>query len=87
MLTDEGRARRGHRRRSGRALAKDLHSLWLNSAALALAQGDLDAEGGVVERDEDGEPTGVLRERAAWRFRERFPSVSEDEWLDVTVPA
>ena len=64
--------------------AKDLHSLWLNSAALALAQGDLDAEGGVVERDEDGEPTGVLREEAAWRFRERFPSVSEDEWLDVT---
>ena len=64
--------------------AKDLHSLWLNSAALALAQGDLDTEGGVVERDEDGEPTGVLREEAAWRFRERFPSVSEDEWLDVT---
>ena len=64
--------------------AKDLHSLWLNSAALAFAQGDLDTEGGVVERDEDGEPTGVLREEAAWRFRERFPSVSEDEWLDVT---
>ena len=64
--------------------AKDLHSLWLNSAALALAQGDLDVEGGVVERDEDGEPTGVLREEAAWRFRERHPSVSEDEWLEVT---
>jgi predicted amidohydrolase YtcJ len=64
--------------------AKDLHSLWLNSAALALAQGDLDVEGGVVERDESGEPTGVLREEAAWRFRERFPSVSDDEWLDVT---
>ena len=26
----------------------------------------------------------MLREEAAWRFRERFPSVSEDEWLDVT---
>lgn len=64
--------------------AKDLHSLWLNSAALALAQGDLEVAGGVAERDESGEPTGVLREEAAWRFRERFPSVSEDEWLEVT---
>jgi predicted amidohydrolase YtcJ len=63
--------------------AKDLHSLWLNSAALALAQGDLEVEGGVVERDEQGEPTGVLREEAAWRFRERFPSVPEDEWVEV----
>ena len=64
--------------------AKDLHSLWLNSAALARAQGDLEVAGGVVERDEAGEPTGVLREEAAWRFRERFPSVSEDEWLEVS---
>jgi predicted amidohydrolase YtcJ len=64
--------------------AKDLHSLWLNSAALALAEGDLDVEGGVVERNGRGDPTGVLREEAAWRFRERFPSVSEDEWLEVT---
>ncbi len=63
--------------------AKDLHSLWLNSAALALAEGDLEVEGGVVERDEQGEPTGVLREEAAWRFRERFPSVPEDEWVEV----
>jgi predicted amidohydrolase YtcJ len=64
--------------------AKDLHSLWLNSAALARAGGDLEVEGGVVERDENGEPTGVLREEAAWRFRERFPSVPEEEWLEVT---
>jgi predicted amidohydrolase YtcJ len=63
--------------------AKDLHSLWLNSAALALAEGDLEVEGGVVERDSEGEPTGVLREEAAWRFRERFPSVPEDEWVEV----
>src|SRR5262245_21819861 len=63
--------------------AKDLHSLWLNSAALELAQGDLEVDGGVVERDAQGEPTGVLREEAAWRFRERFPSVPEDEWVEV----
>jgi predicted amidohydrolase YtcJ len=64
--------------------AKDLHSLWLNSAALDLAGGDLETPGGVVERDESGEPTGVLREEAAWRFRERFPSVPDEEWVEVT---
>jgi hypothetical protein len=64
--------------------AKDLHSLWLNSAALALADGDLDVEGGVVERDGSGQPTGVLREEAAWRFRERFPAVPDEEWVEVT---
>lgn len=64
--------------------AKDYHSLWLNSAALALAHGDLDVESGVVERDETGEPTGVLREESAWHFRARFGAVSEDEWVEAT---
>jgi predicted amidohydrolase YtcJ len=64
--------------------AKDYHSLWLNSAALALANGELDVAGGVVERDAAGQPTGVLREEAAWHFRERFVTVLEDEWVDAT---
>ena len=59
-------------------IAKDYHSLWLNSAALALAGGDLEVEGGVVERDARGEPTGVLREEAAWRFKERHLVVPDD---------
>jgi predicted amidohydrolase YtcJ len=63
--------------------ARDYHSLWLNSAALAIAGGDLDVEGGVVERDESGEPTGILREESAWQFRARFASVPEDEWVDA----
>ena len=54
-------------------IAKDYHSLWLNSAALALAGGDLEVAGGVVERDAHGEPTGVLREEAAWRFKDALP--------------
>ena len=58
--------------------AHDFHSLWLNSAALALADGDLETPGGVVERDERGEPTGVLREEAAWRFEGRFPPTYDD---------
>jgi predicted amidohydrolase YtcJ len=64
--------------------SKDYHSLWLNSAALARAGGDLQVPGGVVERDEHGEPTGILREESAWRFRDRHVSVSEDEWVAAT---
>jgi predicted amidohydrolase YtcJ len=64
--------------------SKDYHSLWLNSAALARADGDLEVPGGVVERDGNGEPTGILREEAAWRFRERFVTVTEDEWVEAT---
>ncbi len=64
--------------------AKDYHSLWLNSAALAYAGGDLDVEGGIVERDGRGEPTGVLREEAAWTFRERHATASEDEYVEAT---
>ena len=62
-------------------IAKDYHSLWLNSAALALAGGDLDVEGGVVERNANGEPTGVLREESAWRFKERYITIPDDEYL------
>jgi predicted amidohydrolase YtcJ len=62
-------------------IAKDYHSLWLNTAALALARGDLEVDGGVVERDAGGEPTGVLREEAAWRFKERHMTLADDEYL------
>ena len=64
--------------------SKDYHSLWLNSAALALANGDLQVEGGVVERDASGEPTGILREESAWQFRARFASAPEDELVHAT---
>src|SRR5581483_2664664 len=64
-------------------IAKDYHSLWLNSTALALANGDLEVDGGVVERDEHGEPTGVLREEAAWRFKERYMVVADEDYLQA----
>lgn len=70
-------------------MAKDGHSLWLNSAALALTDGNLDVEGGVVERDEFGELTGVLREESAWEVRRELvlEAISEDEWLELMRPA
>jgi predicted amidohydrolase YtcJ len=60
-------------------VAKDYHSLWINSAALARANAPLDVPGGVVERDERGDPVGVLREQAAWSFRDRYllPTLEE----------
>jgi predicted amidohydrolase YtcJ len=62
-------------------MARDYHSLWLNSAALAHADGDLQVAGGVVERDERGEPTGVLREESAWTFRDRYLRPTDEEFI------
>jgi predicted amidohydrolase YtcJ len=66
-------------------MARDYHSLWLNSAALARADGaiPLEVHGGVVERDERGEPTGVLREESAWSFRDNYLLPTDDEFLEA----
>jgi predicted amidohydrolase YtcJ len=64
-------------------ISKDYHALWLNSVALALAGGDLEVEGGVVVRDEAGNPTGVLYEEAAWQFKGRFVQIPAEEYLEA----
>ncbi len=63
--------------------ARDSHSVWLNSAALARADGDLQVPGGVVELDERGEPTGVLREESCWHFRDAYIDVPDDEYVEA----
>jgi predicted amidohydrolase YtcJ len=68
-------------------MARDSHSLWVNSAALARANGDLRVPGGVVELDERGQPTGVLREQSAWQFRDTVSQPSDDELLAAMRPA
>ncbi len=48
-------------------VSHDVHSLWVNSRALAIAGIDSstpDPEGGRISRDESGEPTGQLMETA-----------------------
>jgi predicted amidohydrolase YtcJ len=65
-------------------MARDYHSLWLNSAAIAQANGNLEIPGGVVVRDEHGEPTGVLREESAWRFRDLYVRPTEDELVEAS---
>jgi predicted amidohydrolase YtcJ len=64
-------------------LAHDFHSLWVNSAALALADRPLDVPGGVVVRDAGGRPAGILREAAAWAFRDRYALPSRAEQVDA----
>ena len=68
-------------------MSKDYHSLWVNSAALALADAELQVPGGVVERDANGEPTGVLREECAWHFRDTYVRPTEDEMVDASRKA
>ena len=51
--------------------SRDFHSLWVSSAALARAgitRATPDPQGGRIERDGVGEPTGVLREHAVRPF-------------------
>ncbi len=64
-------------------MARDYHSLWVSSAALERAEGAIDVPGGVVEVDADGAPTGVLRETAAWTFRDRWAAPSRAEYLEA----
>ena len=63
-------------------MSKDYHSLWVNSAALARADGPLELPGGVVERDADGRPLGILRENAAWAFRDRYVRPTQAEMVE-----
>jgi predicted amidohydrolase YtcJ len=47
--------------------SKALHAVWVNSAALRIAGIDAatpDVPGGIIERDADGVPTGILHETA-----------------------
>lgn len=58
------------------------HSTWANSAALELAGIDRDTpapEGGIIERNADGEPTGILRERASALVWIKIPAPTEEE--------
>jgi predicted amidohydrolase YtcJ len=65
----------------------DLHSLFLNSAALRLvgiSRDTPDIAGGVIERDARGEPTGVLKDNATRRVFETMPPPTEamiDQYL------
>ncbi|WP_315063121.1 amidohydrolase [Lysinibacillus capsici] len=58
------------------------HIISVNSKALAIAgitKDTLDPQGGQIDRDENGEPTGVLRENARNLVLQHLPTPSEEE--------
>lgn len=60
---------------------RDGHSAWVNSAALALAGVSIstaDPEGGVIDRDENGELTGLLFESAMQLVSDITPAVDKE---------
>ena len=59
-------------------MSKDYHSLWVNSAALERVDGPLEVPGGVVEE------SGILRENAAWAFRDRYVRPTVEEMLEAS---
>jgi predicted amidohydrolase YtcJ len=66
---------------------KDGHSAWVSSAALRLARLDrasVDSPGGVIDRDELGEPSGILRETAMQKVFAILPKPGDRE-LDAAM--
>jgi len=66
---------------------KDGHSVWVSSAALRIAGLDRNAEdppGGTIDRDQSGEPTGILRETAMLLVERHVPDPAPDD-LDVAL--
>lgn len=64
--------------------ARDGHSAWVSSSALELAGVDratADPEGGRIERDAEGEPTGILHETALRLLTAVLPPTGGDEWI------
>jgi predicted amidohydrolase YtcJ len=69
---------------------RDGHGAWVNSKALALAGIDRstpDPPDGRIERDADGEPTGMLQEGAAQMVSRLLPTATDDDWDQALLVA
>lgn len=68
----------------------DMHSCWASTAALRAAgidAGAADPEGGRIERDHDGEPTGVLRDNAIPLLLAAVPAHGDVERREALLEA
>ncbi len=67
---------------------RDRHGAWVNTAALTLAGIDAstpDPADGRIERDSDGEPTGMLQEGAAGLVSRLLPVATEQDWDEALL--
>ena len=58
------------------------HNMWVNTRGLELAginRATRDPDGGIIEKDADGEPTGILREAAADLVESIIPPLTRSE--------
>jgi predicted amidohydrolase YtcJ len=65
--------------------SEDYHSAWVNSKALELAgitSETPDPAGGIIERDEDGNPLGTLRESAMDLVAGVIPPYSNEQYIE-----
>lgn len=65
-----------------------IHSAVVNSKALAVAGIDKnteDVEGGVIEKDKNGEPNGILRENAMNLISEKMPKTTKEELKKIIL--
>ena len=66
--------------------SKDLHTLWVSTPVLQIAgitRDTPDPAGGEIERDEAGEPTGILKEKACELVAKVRPAPSVQETVDA----
>jgi predicted amidohydrolase YtcJ len=64
--------------------SRDGHALWLNTLGLevlGISAETADPPGGVILREEDGTPTGILLEKAADQYAAKFSSLSPPNQL------
>jgi len=60
-----------------------VHGAWLNSAALArvgIDKATPDPKGGVIARDPDGQPTGILQDQATFEAMHKLPPYAPEEY-------
>jgi len=66
--------------------AHDHHALWASAPALAMAGVDArtaDPDGGLIRRDDRGEPTGILQESAARLVMDRVPPPDPERFIEL----
>ena len=65
---------------------KSIHAAWVNSKALALCnidKGTLDPEGGTIQRDTQGNPTGILFENATALVERQIPPLNPAQIIEL----